>query len=198
MTIKRDQWTKQKIIEEIKIMLKDTGMKRMPSSMEVSSYFGNYKLSNAISKRKLWKPLALELGLEEKESETAFGKSHEAKAMEQLICMGYEVEKMPQNFPYDLLINNSLKVDVKASRLYKGQCGNFYTFNIEKQYATCDLYILYLIGSQAETKNILVIPSKFVISNTQISVGENKSKYLKYSERWDYIQKYTEFNEEII
>lgn len=198
VTLKRDQWTKDKIIEELTKMLDDTGMKRMPTSAEVSSYFGNYKLSNAISKRKLWLPLAKELGLDTKESETTFGKTYEAKAMEHLICLGYEVEKMPQNFPYDLLIEKSIKIDVKASNLYKGEYGNFYTFNLDKPFATCDIYILYIIGSQHEVKDILVIPSKFVIENTQISVGEKRSKYYKYSNKWVYIQQYLEFTETVV
>lgn len=177
-------------------MIAETNMKRMPTRVEVDAYFGNYKLSNAISKRKLWFILAQELGLEIKDSETAFGKSYESKAMEQLICMGYEVEKMPQNFPYDLLVNNSIKIDVKASRLYKGTTGRFYAFNLEKPYATCDLYILYLENNNA-IKDILIIPSKFVIKNTQISIGEINSKYYKFSQKWEYMADYANFTETI-
>lgn len=196
MSVKRDLWTKEKIIQELKYMIKETGLKRMPTSIEVSSFYGNYKLTNAISHRKLWRELANELNLEMKDSETAFGKDYEARVMEQLICMGYDVEKMPQNFPYDLLVNGSIKVDVKVSKLYRGTAGNFYSFNLEKPFATCDLYILFLENTHL-IKDVLVIPSKFVVKNTQISVGENKSKYYKYSNKWDYLEKYANFSESL-
>lgn len=198
MTIKRDNWTKDKIITELTKMIESTGMKRMPTKSEVESFFGNYKLSNAISKRQLWLPLANELGLDIKESETAFGKSYEAKTIEYLICLGYEVEKMPQNFPYDILVEKSIKIDVKASRIHKSNHGNYYSFNLEKPFATCDIYILYIVGSQNEVKDILVIPSKFVINNTQISIGEKNSKYYRYSQKWEYIQQYLEFSDHVL
>lgn len=86
-----------------------------------------------------WYDLADQLGLPIKESETYFGKRQETVAQEQLITMGYEVRRMPQNFPYDLLVNDCLKVDVKASQLYRGPHGNFYTFNTEKPFCTCDI-----------------------------------------------------------
>lgn len=196
MSVKRETWSKEKIIKELTFMIKETGLKRMPTSIEVSSFYGNYKLTNAISHRGMWRELAEELNLEIKDSETAFGKTYESRAMEQLICMGYEVERMPQNFPYDLLVNGSIKIDVKVSKLYKGTSGNFYTFNLEKPYAICDLYILYLENTNL-IKDILIIPSKFVVKNTQISVGEINSKYYKYSQRWDYLKEYTEFSEGI-
>lgn len=197
MSVKRDNWTKDKIKSELLYMIEKSGLKRMPTSKEVSSFYGNYKLSNAISKRKMWVSLAKELGLEIKDSETAFGKSYEAIAMEQLICKGFEVDKMPQNFPYDLLINNSVKIDVKVSKLYKGTSGNFYSFNLEKPFTTCDIYILYLENTNM-IKDILIIPSKFVARNTQISIGENSSKYYRFSQKWDYINNYADFNERIV
>lgn len=196
MTIKRDNWTNEKIKEQIMKMVNDLGMDRMPSSKEVEGYFGNCKLTNAISHRKAWYKFAEELNLPIKESETAFGKSYESQIMEKLICMGHEVEKMPQNFPYDLLVDGALKIDVKASSLYRGKNGNFYSYNLEKPYATCDIYILMLIKNY-EVKDILVVPSKFVMTNTQISVGEFKSKYYKYSQKWDYMDEYLNFLEAV-
>lgn len=195
--MERESWTYEKIKNQISFMVKEKDMNRMPSRSEVDTFFGDYKLSNAISKRKLWAPLAKELNLPLKNSETAFGKTYEAKAMEELIVKGYEVRKMSQNFPYDLLVNDAVKIDVKASKLYCGSAGNFYSFNLEKQYSTCDCYILYLVGSQNETKDILIVPSPVVATNTQISVGEKKSKYHSYSKRWDYIDKYCKLADEV-
>lgn len=183
-------WTKEKIVEQINEMISSTGLNRMPTNSEVIAYFGNHKLSNAISKRKMWKPLAEELGLKVKESETYFGKRHEEVASEQLIELGYEVRRMPQNFPYDLLVDDLLKVDVKSSKLYRGKYGNFYSVNIDKPYATCDVYMIYLIEDDGSVKTVLIIPSKDVITNTQISIGQHASKYYKYENNWACIDDY--------
>ena len=186
-------WTDELIKEKVLDVIKAYELDRMPSKRECDEYYHNYALSNAISKKKGWYKLAKELGLPIKESETYFGKKQEEIARETLISHGYEVRKMPQNFPYDLLINDCVKVDVKASKLYIGKHGNFYTFNIEKPYCTCDIYLLYLIDGNNFERDILIIPSKFVPTSTQISVGEKKSKYYRFSNQWEYIKEYVEF-----
>ena len=187
------KWTKEKIIEGVWEVVNGLNLDRMPTSSEVSGYYGNYKLSNAISKRCLWKPLAKELHLDIKDSETQLGKDYEIIAKEHIINLGYEVESMTQNHPYDLIVDKSLKIDVKVSNLYKGKAGSFYSFNLEKRYGTCDLYILYLIGG-TQNGNIIVIPSSKVMGQTQISVGEKNSKYYRYFDRWDFVHKILEFN----
>lgn len=191
------QWTdeliKQKVLEVVDALELD----RMPSRKECSEYFHNEGLTNAVSRRMGWYALAGELGLPIKESETYFGKTQERYAQEQLCSLGYEVRQMPQNFPYDLLVNDCVKIDVKASRLYHGEAGNFYSFNLEKPYCTCDIYLLYLVNDDKTTKDVLVVPSKAVALNTQISVGEITSKYNKYSQRWDILQSYADFMEAV-
>lgn len=82
-------------------------------------------------------------------------------------------------------------------RLYRGKGGNFYSFNLEKPFCTCDIYILRLISEEGIEKDTLVIPSSHVSTNTQISVGETKSKYQKYSKRWDYVEMYFEFMDSV-
>ena len=83
-------------------------------------YYHDTSLTNAVSKRMGWYRLAQMMGLPIKDSETYFGKRHEESAKEMLIAKGFEVRRMPQNFPYDLFVNDRIKVDVKASRLYQG------------------------------------------------------------------------------
>ena len=187
------KWTDKLIKEKVLEVVSALELDRMPSRTECRNYFHNDALTNAISKRIGWYELANQLGLPIKESETYFGKKQEIDAQEQLISRGYEVRRMSQNFPYDLLVNDCLKIDVKASRLYRGINGNFYTFNLEKPFCTCDIYMLYLIGDDRMEKDVLIIPSAVVATNTQISVGESTSKYYKYSQKWDYISDYTDF-----
>lgn len=182
------QWTdeliKQKVLEVIDALKLD----RMPSRKECENYFHSTGLTNAISRRCGWYNLAKELGVEIKESETYFGKTYEARATEMLQAMGFEVRRMSQNFPYDLLIDDCVKVDVKASRLYKGKQGNFYSFSLEKPFATCDFFILLAIGDDDSIERRMIVPSNQVIANNHISVGEHKSKYYQFTDRFDLIE----------
>ena len=191
-------WTNEMIKERVMEAVSALELKRMPSRKECSQYFHNESLTNAVSRRMGWYALADELGLPIKDSETYFGKSQEHIAAEQLKARGFEVRQMPQNFPYDLLVNDCVKVDVKVSRLYRGPHGNFYTFNLEKPFCTCDIYMLYLTNDDKSEKDMLVVPSKFVPTNTQISVGEVASKYYKFSQKWRFISEYCDFLEAVI
>lgn len=191
------KWTEEKIEEALLNMVKSENLKRMPSRKEVEQFYGNCCLANAISKRIGWYQLADKLGLPIKDSETYFGKKQEHLVQEEIIARGHEVRRMPQNFPYDLLVNDCVKIDVKSSRLYKGSSGNFYSFNLEKPYCTCDIYVLRIIQESYDRIKTLVIPSKDVPTNTQISVGETNSKYYKYLDKWEYIDDYSRFFESV-
>ena len=188
------KWTDEKIKQGVQKVIIAYKLDRMPSQKECINYYGNYCLSNAVARRfGGWYGLARELGLPIKKSETYFGKTQEGIVCEMLISRGFEVEKMPQNFPYDILVDNSIKIDVKASHLYHGKQGNFFTFNLEKKYATCDIYVLLTLDDNDNIINTFIVPSKFVIKNTQISIGEYASKYHKYRDRWDYISSLSEY-----
>lgn len=190
-------WTDDLIKEKVIEVKNGLSLDRMPSRKECIQYFHNEALVNAVSKRKKWYQLADELGLKVKDSETYFGKSQEANAAEMLISKGFLVRKMSQNFPYDLLIDDCVKVDVKASHLYHGPNGDFYTFNLDKDYATCDIYILFAL-SESDESSIFIVPSKFVIAQNQISMGVSKSKYHRFKDRWDYISALSDFWAEAI
>lgn len=190
-------WTDDLIKEKILEVKNGLSLDRMPSRKECIQYFHNEALVNAVSRRKKWYQLADELGLKVKDSETYFGKSQEATAAEILISKGFSVRKMSQNFPYDLLVDDCVKADVKASHLYHGPNGDFYTFNLEKDYATCDIYILFAL-SESDESSIFIVPSKFVIAQNQISMGVSKSKYHRFKDRWDYISALSDFWAEAI
>jgi hypothetical protein len=182
------QWTdelvKQKVLEVIEAMKLD----RMPSRKECENYFHGTGLTNVISRRYGWYNLAKELGFDIKESETRFGKTYEARATEMLQGMGFEVRRMSQNFPYDLLVDDCVKIDVKASRLYRGKQGNFYSFNLEKSFATCDFFLLLAVSDEDTIERKMVVPSSCVIANNQISIGEHKSKYYQFTDRFDLVE----------
>ena len=181
------KWTPEKIKNQILEVVNGMELKRMPSRKECEQYFHNCALANAITKRGGWRHWADELGLPVKESETYFGKTQEAVIAEFLTASGFEVRRMPQNFPYDLLVDDCVKIDVKAAHLYQGKTGNFYTFNLEKPFMTCDVYVLCALDFNNEIVKTYVVPSKFVFSNTQISIGVTKSKYDRFVDNWDCI-----------
>ena len=187
------KWTDQSIRDGISNVVQGLGLSRMPSRAECEAYCGNYSLTNAVSKRIGWYRLANEMGLSIKDSDTYFGKTHEAIANDKLLSLGYKTQRMPQNFPYDILVNGRVKIDVKVSRLYHGTQGDFYSFNLEKRHSTCDIYWLHLANDKGNVAKTLIIPSVVVSENTQISVGAYVSRYDKYENRLDYIDQYDAF-----
>lgn len=182
------RWTDQDIKQAVQTVIDSCGLDRMPSRKECVDFYSSSSLANAVSRRYGgWYGLAKELGLPVKKSDTYLGKIHEGVASDMLTARGFAVERMPQNFPYDLLVDDAVKIDVKASRLYRGKLGSFYTYNLEKRYATCDVYILFALDDESNVVDTYIVPSKFVIRNKQISIGEHNSKYHKFKDRWDYI-----------
>ena len=191
-------WSEELIKEKILEVVSGLELDRMPSRKEVEFFCKNCSLTNAISRNGGWYHWAEKLGFGVKESESWLGKRHEKEIQEVLISLGHETVRMSQNFPYDLLVNGCIKVDVKASKLYKGTAGSFYSVNLEKPYSTCDIYIIRLLNDDGEAERNLVLPSKFVAAQTQIGIGEKSSKYYRFLDRWDYIETYSSFLDSVV
>lgn len=185
------KWNDEEVERKIEEVMHFYGIERMPTRGECEQYFGDKSLTNRITKTYGWYALADKLGLPVKDCETTMGKRWEAYAAQHLTDMGHTVERMAQNYPYDLLVDGCVKVDVKASRLYHGKNGNFYTFSTEKKYCTCDIYLLYMV-SDDEDISAMVIPGVEVFHQCQITAGEHHSKYYRYLERWELIDRYAE------
>lgn len=192
-----ERWTKDLVIGGVLEVVGSLGVNRMPSRHECNEYFGDTRLTNVISKHYGWYKLAEELSLPVKRSETEFGKRCERIAAAALTARGFGVVQMAQNYPYDLLVNDCVKVDVKASRLYDCKNGRFYSFRMGKAYATCDIYILLEIDEEGMPSRTMIVPSSVVMSNRQISVGEHGSKYHRFTDRYDLIEKVANSMKEI-
>lgn len=186
------KWTNEEIIYLISKMVDKLELKRMPTRKEVVEYYNN-ATSVAITRRFGWYNLAETLNLPIKKCDTTTGKRNETLLAKELSDMGFKVERMSQNFPYDLLIDNAVKIDVKASHIYHSKSGDFYSFRLEKPYPTCDIYVLRLLDDDDNVTLSLIIPSKDVVNNKQISVGVISSKYDRYAGRWDIIKSYSDF-----
>lgn len=196
MRFKVKLWNDELIESELRSVVSAMGINRMPSMGEMSKFTGNYKLSNAISRYGGFHHWADKLNLNLKSSDSLHGWAYEDFVQSHLESLGYFVERMKTLYPYDMLVNDTVKVDVKGSKKHMGKAGNsgnFYSFNLAKNSATCDIFILCLIGAKDDIEKILVIPAASVQHNTQISVGEITSKYMKYVDRFDILDKYSEF-----
>lgn len=181
-------WTEEQMKNEITKVKEALILDRMPSLSEIESVMKNSSLTNKISRTGGFYHWAEKLGLSVKKSESDFSRNYEIKCKEFIESIGYKAEMTPNRFPYDLLVNNFVKVEVKASRLYKGKAGNFYSFNLEYKQPKSEINVFYCEGENA-TK-IYVIPSHALTGIKQLSVGENSSKYDVYLGRWDILKNY--------
>ena len=189
-----DRWSEDVILEKIKELVEFTGQKTMPTHSEMFDYFGNTKLSNAISKRQGTNYYADKLGLELKNSESNFGFEMEMFCLTEIQeKLGIPCEKTVARHPYDILVGNAVKIDVKASKLFDNYGkAKYYTFNIEKKQQTCDVFVFYCIGEDKKIKKTLVVPSYVLSGKTQFSIG-NDSIYDKYINKWELIKQYHSF-----
>ncbi len=187
-------WTEGKIEREIAKCQAILMLERMPSKSELGS-IQRLDLDNAIARSKGYRGWAKHLNLSLKKSETALGQKYEYIAMELLKMKGFTVEKMSTRFPYDLLVADKVKIDVKCARRYKIGDMKYHTFGINKKHQTCDVYILFLLNEDGNHTNILVIPSHFIKVKT-LTFNRN-SKWYGFEMKWSYINKYMKFYESI-
>lgn len=164
---------------------------RMPSRSEVEAYYGNSSLSNAISKSGGFYHWAEKLGLEIKKSETKLGYDIEVLAMKLLEDKGYSCEKTSVCFPYDLLVNGSVKVDVKAARVSKVRTTDVYSFRLAKPQQTCDVYVAMCLDEDDKPMKVYVIPAHIMHGKKQLALGVGHSVYDKYLNRWEIIEELT-------
>ena len=161
----------------------------MPTSSEIFKVTNDFKLRNAIRRHGGYKYWADKLELSQSKCETRTGLKEELNIKVLLESKGYKVEKMPTRHPYDLLINGNIKIDVKAANKYISPTGwSSYSFNLEKNNPTCDIYVIRCL----QDNKTLVIPSKFLKQN-QLCITNKESKYDKFKDRWDYVEKYDRF-----
>nr|DAE54211.1 MAG TPA: hypothetical protein [Caudoviricetes sp.] len=193
-----NKWSEELIEKRLIEVMENLKISRMPSNKEIIYVLGDYSLSNAITRRGGFRVWAEKLGLETKDSETCFGNEYEFIVKEILEEMGYCVDKMTTKHPYDLLVNDNLKIDVKASKYYHSKENGlkFHTFNLEKKYHNCDIFICIGIDDNDEIEKMLIIPSKYLMNKKQLSIGVN-SNYDRFNKRFDFIEKYIKFYNEI-
>lgn len=192
-TVPPGKWNPEIAKSEITRIRNEIGIDRMPTRNEILAHENNMSLCSYISRSLGYYGYAKELGLGIKESETTTGKSCEHEIAYKLESQGHKVDQMSQNYPYDLYIDDCLKIDVKYGNMYRGQKGNFFRFSWDKKYPMCDIYVLVSGESDGHKKTIRIIPSCHVSNVSGISIGEHNSIYDVYIDRWDYIDEYLKF-----
>lgn len=187
----RKKWTNELIKSELIKSMEILNLERMPTGGELKS-IGRNDLHCKVSRTKKYSGWADELGVKLKSSTTTEGNKKEKSMKNTLIKMGYEVEIMGSRHPYDLLVNKSVKIDVKLANPYllKGK-SRVHTFSLNKVKPTCDIYILVAADENKLIERTLVIPSHH-IQMKMVNIGKD-SKYNKYNNRFDYIRYYSDF-----
>lgn len=193
MKERHTNYTDEQIEKEIRSVMSALNIDRMPSAMEIKTTTKNTKLDNAIQRSYKYSGWANKLSLDTKTSETTLGKEYENIAVIDILHnTGYDSEKMSQNYPFDLLVADNVRIDVKVgNRYYYKSDSYFYTFNLEKKHPVCDLFLCYCLDDKKKIEKTFIIPSS-KLHVTQLSIGA-KSRYDVYMDRWDYIQKYDDF-----
>lgn len=197
MSERHTNYTDEEIQNEIFKVMKTLNIDRMPSASEIVSVTKNQKIHNAIQRSYKYSGWARKLNIELKNSETSFGKEYENIAVVDILQnTGFDSEKMSQNYPFDLLVDGYIRVDVKVGkRYYYKDDKYFYSFNMEKKYPVCDIFVVYCINDDNKIEKTLIIPSA-KLHVTQLSVGA-KSRYDIYIDNWEAFEKYSQFYSEV-
>lgn len=189
--VKTIRWNDELIEQGIKNVMNSVCIDRMPSRTEIYDVRKDDALHNAISKNGGYRFWANKLGLVSKESETQLGQSMEDLSVHILSENGFKVQRMTTKYPFDLLVNDNVSIDVKTGRAYDLKGSRIHTFGISKKYASCDIYLILALSEDGRLEKTFCIPSHHLKLVT-LSIGSN-SKYNKYIDRFDYIDKYSEF-----
>lgn len=189
------KWKEREVEEEIKKVIDELGLKRFPTKREIEEFYGNKELSNKIVRGGGSRYYASLFGLELVHTESEFGNFYEEYAIDDIFKnTGFLSSHMKPRYPYDLLTNGNIKVDVKTSRKLenKNPAFPYYSFNLEKREPTCDLFIFYCLDKECNIDRTIIIPSCIISGKTQIGMG-GLTKWEVYEGKWDYFEKYNEF-----
>lgn len=185
----RSKYSEDWVVKEIEKIMATLNINHMPSRSEIEAVTKSTKLVNLIIRTGGFRAWAEKLNLKIKGSETEFGYMYEKLTQKHIADMGYSAELTPVKFPYDILVDGVTKLDVKAGREYHCPTGtSWYSFNLEAVYPKCDFLVVYCIGT-IKVDRTYIIPAHVLRGCKQLSMGKD-TKYRKYADRWDLIEKH--------
>lgn len=197
---KRRKWTEQDILDNLNLVINTLNIDYFPTKKEMNDFFGDSGLSNKICKTGGSKYWAGKMSLELKDCESKLGNKYEIIALNYIKNnLQLNTFEMKPRYPYDIFSGINVKIDVKVAfkSINEGCSMAYYSFNLEKKYPTCDIYILYCLGDDGSIEKTYIIPSCFVVGQTQIGIS-NLSKWELFEDRWDYIEQYNNFYNNIL
>ena len=189
------EWDDKLICEKLQAMTRYMKEPKMPTHKEMNEFYHDRALSNAVSKHGGTKYFANLLNLPLKDCEAKVGDIYE-DVCEKYIRdeMNLKVERMKYRYPYDLLVEQCVKIGVMSSKLFISSIDTcFYTFHLDKRKPTCDILVCYCIDENDKIVKTYVIPSHVLYDHVQLSIGVYNSLYDKYLDNWDLIRKYEGF-----
>lgn len=194
------RWTDDLVREKILYAAELLKIDRLPTQQELINVYGNTALTNQITKRGGMQHWANKLNLRRKDCSSERSRVYEALFIKQVKeKAGLESQQMKDGFPYDVLTNKSIKVEVKMGHLSVNQNGTiFNTFNIRKENPTCDLYVFYCLDNHDRIVKVLIVPAAAIAGKKQVSVSLAQSKWDSYEGQWVYFLNFAEFNESIV
>ncbi|APC41084.1 hypothetical protein [Clostridium estertheticum] len=185
------RWSDELIENKIYEVMRILDINRMPSASETELILRDSSLSNKIAKTGGFNEWATKLGLNIKKSETQLGHIFEDKAKILIENMGYTAEQMSCKYPFDILANGKISIDVKSSKVYISHGSRVHTVGINKKYATCDLYLIFALDEDENIERTFIIPG-CDLRVTSMNFGRD-SIYNIYLDRWDLLKKYNDF-----
>lgn len=184
------KWTDELIENGILEAMKQLNLDRMPTGDELKDV-GMNALHCKISRTLKYSGWAERLGLELKSgSTTRKGTVFEDYAIHWLESYGFKAERTAHKHPYDLFLDDSVKIDVKASSPYTTVNGTKHIFAGMKGSPTCDIFVLVALDGSNNPKYIYVVPSHRLPQHT-INVWEGDLK--PYINNWEVVKAYSEF-----
>ena len=193
------KWSEDEVKKEIMNIVETLDLKHFPTQSQIINFYGNNSLANKISRSGGSKYYADLLGLEILYCESEFGNFFEELAIDEILeNTGLSSLHTNAKYPYDLLTNGNIKVDVKASMKVKNKKANlpYHSFNLEKREPTCDIFIFYCLNEDTEIEKRVIIPSCLLSGKTQVGMG-GLSKWDAYIDKWEYFDMYNKFYDSV-
>lgn len=181
-------WTDKRIESELIESMRMLGLTRMPTAAELRDLYGDNRLAGRVS-RDGYECWAQRIGVPMADNQHGFAVGWEKYTIGILRGWYYQCEPTSIKHPYDLLINGSVKADVKASKM--DETGR-YNFHIAKNLPKADVYIMWCVADNEDVMDVYIIPAHILYGHPNIAIRPGKSKLDCYRNRWDIIDTLSE------
>lgn len=175
----RKQWTFELLHSELITIC--AGLGHFPSRSELES-LKRGDIGNALCRHGGYKEWSKRCGYERRHSDSDTGWEGEAELIRLLSSKGFRCQKSKGiRWPFDLIVNESVRVDVKTARKANyGICsGWFYRLG---KYVQADIVALY----RSDRDDCFLIPW-YVCPATNITISESRSTYAAFLNNFELL-----------